>query len=339
MYCRLCLRVFSEIEAPSPAPGICPECGAVELLADPGTAEERLTAHLRQFGGDVVLLESLARAGAVVHAFSHGQPPPGFEAFHTCFAPEELSIRIGARHTGMLVTPPRDEPWIWRIRVPVLVTGTGENAAPNILKTVHDTEIAPALLAEGFAPEVLPSPASEGRYFAVWSRTVRNPESAAAFLHAVARLETMVDADAFLWERSFGDLGSLTAFAHRLPAGVYVTQLTPWGISLAAPDRRDLGVIDGEGRGRIYVYLVLPHGFGARAARRRAESALAWFDANVAASWLEQGFEAARCEGPAPWDAGHGRRWSVRLVMRFSVGDDAATRIAWAAAHGVIEFE
>ncbi|GDX82708.1 hypothetical protein LBMAG42_45190 [Deltaproteobacteria bacterium] len=318
----------------------CPDCGAIELVPDVATAEDRLHDHLVRFGGDIVLLEALAAAGATVHGFSHGQTQPGFEAFEGIFQPHELSLSIGAGFTWVLVTPPRSEPWSWRIRVPVQIRGTGERALPHVLRAIHDTEVAPGLRAEGFTPEPWPAPeAAPNAYLAIWSRSVGNPAAAAAFVHAVARLQTEVSADDFLWERSFGDLGAMTAFASRLPPGVHVTQLTPWGISLAAADRRDLGCIGGDGRGRIYVYLVLPHGFGARAARRREAVALEWFETNGAESWRAHGFTEARFDGPAPFDAGRRRRWAVRLVLQFSPGEDAEGRLAWAAEHGVLELE
>lgn len=338
MYCLYCRRIFSTPEA---TPGLreamtCPECGAAELGHGPRTPKELEREHLSKFSGVVILADALAVAGVKVHAFGRGSCWPDVDVL---LHRGTFVAVVGQRHTLVLLDAPKGDDDVWRIRVAVRVDGTGESAQPSVLRTIHDTEIAPGLRAEGFAHEDLVCAANlVGSYRAIWARTVGNPAAVAAFVHAVGGLNTTVDADAFLWKHSFGDLREMTAFASRLPPGVYVTQLTPWGISLAAPDRRDLGCIDGEGRGRIYVYLVLPYGFGARAARKRAVEALSWFEANHADAWTEQGFTEASSEGHAPLGSGNHRRWAIRLVLRFAVGKGAAAVLAWAADRGVIEF-
>lgn len=248
---------------------------------------------------------------------------------------QTLCVQVGRRANTVLIDAPRAEPWLWRIRVPVFVTGAGPNATPNLLRTIHDTEIAPALRLEGFVPEAVAGPG----YRAMWSRTVGNPEATTAFVHAVSRLPTTVDGDAFLAEHPPGALVELTAFAHRLPAGVYVSQLTPWGMSLTASDGRALGVLDSEGRGRLYAYLMLPYGVGARAARSRSAAALEWFEATRASAWRAQGFEDLHLDrAVAVGSLGHGRR-AIRLWLRFLADTETPTRLAWASQNGWIELD
>jgi hypothetical protein len=151
-------------------------------------------------------------------------------------------------------------------------------------------------------------------------------------------LNTTADAGDFRSEPTVGDWREKATVASHLPDGVFVTQLTPWGVSLAAADRRKLGCIDGEGRGRIYVYLVLPDGFSARAAAKRRDVGLLWFQDNLEETWREHGFSGARVDGSGSLGSGKHLRWAVRLVLRFIVSEAAEKRLAWAADHGVIEF-
>lgn len=342
VHCTLCLLVFEELPyRGASGPQIaCPSCGALELRPGAGSREERLHEHLERFGGDIVFLDAAAAAGTVVHSYSHGGAGPNASSPDDERRPGTLRLCVGRQQTAVLLDAPRSAPWRWLLRVPVEVRGTGANAPTHVLRAVHDTELAPALRAEGFVhSEGAGAFQNEGVYRATWSRSVGNAEAAAAYVHAVGRQPTTVDADAFLRDRSFGDVRKMATFASRLPPGVYVTQLTPWGITLAAPDGRDLGFLDGAGKGRVYVYLVLRRGVGSRQAARRTEAGLVWFEETLGEAWRAQGFDYPRPERPSPLGAGAQRRWAVRLVVSVVAGDGAERRLAWAAENGRLEFD
>ena len=335
LFCR-CIFVASEENPALPRTATCPDCGAAELRSGHRTRDQLEWEHLLRFGGSILLMEALAVAGVKVHAMGRGMCWSGFESL---LEADTVVVVVGRRSALVLLDSPRAAGASWRIRVPVRVTGTGKNAGRGVLRTVQDTMLAPGLLAEGFVHQALADPvAANGVYRAVWSRTTGNSAAAAAFVHAVGGVNTTADADDFRSELTVGDWRENATAASHLPDGVCVTQLTPWGVSLVAADRRELGCIDGEGRGRIYVYLVLPDGFSARAAARRRDVGLLWFQDNLEETWREHGFSDARAEGSGSLGSGKHLRRAVRLVIRFTVNEAAEKRLAWAADNGVIEF-
>lgn len=140
--------------------------------------------------------------------------------------------------------------------------------------------------------------------------------------------------DAF-WD-SMGDLRWMQELADLLD-DLGTADVTPHGITLRAADGRELARIYANGHGTFNVCLVLAAGFGAKAARKRSESGLAWFEREVAPKWREHGFTTARYGGDNVVEQAGERRWAVVINMSFNVDKHIEARFAWAREHALMD--
>lgn len=134
-----------------------------------------------------------------------------------------------------------------------------------------------------------------------------------------------------------GDIGSMQALASRLSV-IGTAEVTPWGLTLRAPDGRDLAMIDVWGKGTFNAAVVLTEGFGARAAKKLTASVLAWFERKVAPEWRAQGFTKPR-SGPAIEFSVDGvTHRAVTLDLSFEVQADVVAKLRWAGARNLLAF-
>ncbi len=137
------------------------------------------------------------------------------------------------------------------------------------------------------------------------------------------------------WDRSFGNLSALSALVASLPPTMGGS-LTPWGATIHHNGRTEFATVLEPGGGNVYVALVLPIGHGQKAAKRQAESLLAWFIAEELPTWIDQGFGTPRVDGEERLTLNGQTRWAVRIAVPMPSSGADLDHLPWAADRSVV---
>ncbi len=340
-YCRCrfpTTDITQWIDGPGGTP-LCPRCGVDTVMPGAKTDAELEQQHVHGFGGLTLLLNALRSAHVPVDGYGLGLLEVATSLEITPCS--TIVVLVGGHQIEVVVDPPGRDTEYWRIRVPTKVCVRHGDADPGrAASRIDDAGVAHALRSAGFALALASAPVHAGPegYRAIWEHRARDARSTASAIKSISDLETTVvsEPDDGFW-RSMGDLRSMRELADRL-ADLGTAKVTPWALTLRAADGRELAVIDSEGHGTLKVCLVLAAGSGAKAARRRSESVLAWFDREAAHTWREHGFTHARRCGVAVVLHGGEHRWAVVIDLSFDVDDCVEAKLRWARDHGIVAF-
>ena len=317
---------------------MCPRCG-VDAVEDGSLGPDELERrHVRGFGGIALVLDALRAESVSVHGW--GQSLADSKS-SLPLLPNSIVVLVGHHAFEVAIDAPDPSRSSWLVRVPTSVVVRVGDADPGRATRLHAAAIGRFLEAQSFTCAEITTGIDEfGEYHrALYLRTATRAADVGTVIKSIASTETAITPDpddAFL--EDFGDVASMQALADKIAAPAPTTEITPWGITIRGSDGRDIARVNGEGHGTFYVYLTLPGGFGAKAAKKRSETLLSWFENTIAPAWREQGFTAPRRAGVGTVDHNGERCWAVVITMSFVADADVAGRLAWARTRDVMRF-
>lgn len=344
--CLRCRRHFSASELGKPTnqsleeigaahpPDCCPRCGA-GVVPGPVSPSELERLHLNVHGGTIALLAALDERRIALHGWSRSAADP---ALQSLLGRHSRLLTVGSRYSSVIVDEPDETSPAWRLRVLTLVVWHGAGARPRV-ETTHDASFAARLreLAFTCGDVAVDVEGDRVRHRAVWEARAASADDVATLIQETLDIDTTADGDDVQFWHEFGDIDSMQELANALktlgPASV-----TPWGLTLFGPNGRVVALIREEGHGTFHVHFVLPSGFGPRAARNRATSALASFLASEAAEWAEHGFTNPRSRGEVAIDHEGERRWTAMVAVSFAMGPEVQQRLTWAMERAIVSF-